>query len=114
MVVTIIGVEHRKGDFVDKKTNERVVFDNIQIYANGPIPSPTKEGFALGKAPITEKFQNDKDILESVFGSVPTADDLKSMVGVQYEFYYNQKRRLEMIKPFEAPLSKTLGNDKAL
>lgn len=106
MIITVTGVEHRKGTFPDKKTGEIVDFDNIQIYFIGPIQNPTKEGFAVGKASMVEKLKNDKDVISAVFGFVPTADYFKSMVGKDYEFYYNQKGKLDMIKPYDPPAAK--------
>jgi len=98
MAMKVIGVEKSSGEFTDKATGKKVVYNNIKIHYNKPNPQKySGDNFGAGMVPVTVKIQNIKEVVESVFGSAITKDDLLSMVGQEYDFFFNEKGEIERI-----------------
>ncbi len=103
MKATIIGFEIRSGKFTPEGKIEEVSFNNLFI--NATFENSYKEGnnYGFGSSVISEKIKNTPEVIERIFGSLVTVDDLESMVGSDFEFSYNQKGRLHKIYSLEAP-----------
>lgn len=92
MIMKVTGVEKSKGSFIDKKTGNNVVYNNIKVHSLKPISKKEDgENFGSGFMPITVKFENDENLVKSIFGFIPTKDDLLSMVGGDYDFFFDDK-----------------------
>lgn len=107
MILQVIGVELRKGDFTNNK-GENIKFNNIMIYALQPNTYDKGEGnaFGYGKIPVEVKLKNDSDVVRSVFGSVLTKDDFISMVGQEYNITFDNKKNVDSIMPVPVPAKK--------
>lgn len=107
MIMNVIGVEKSSGQFTDPKSGKDVVFNNIKIHAVKPNTTKySDENFGSGKLPVTVKIQNIKEVIEAIFGSVLTKDDLLSMVGQDYDFYFTEKGAIDRIVAFAPPSAK--------
>lgn len=104
MILQVIGVEHRKGNFTDKQ-GKNIDFDNIMIYALQPNTYDKNNGetFGSGKIPVEIKIKNDVDVVRSIFGSTITKDDLISMVGQEYNITFDNKKNVDSIMSVPAP-----------
>ena len=102
MIMKVIGVEHRKGNFTNKQ-GENIVFDNIMIYALKPNTYESKETFGSGHIPVEIKIKNDVDTVRSIFGSAITKDDLISMLGQEYNITFDDKKNVDTIMSAPAP-----------
>ena len=92
MIMNVTGVEKSKGEFLDKKTGNKVVYNNIKVHALKPISKKEdSDNFGSGYIPITVKFENDENLVKSIFGALPTKYDLLSMFGGDYDFYFDDK-----------------------
>lgn len=106
MIMNIIGVEHKPpGDFTTEK-GVTFHYDNIFIYAIKPNVYDKSDSFGCGKSPVTIKIKNDKDVVFSIFGSLPTIDDFKSMEGQDFDFFFNEKGVIDRILPLNPPAAK--------
>lgn len=98
MIMKVIGVERTSGQFTDPKSGKEVAYNNIKIHAVKPNTTTYKdENFGSGKLPVTVKIQNIKEVIEAIFGSVLTKDDLLSMVDQDYDFYFTEKGAIDRI-----------------
>lgn len=98
MSMKVIGVECVSGEFSDQKTGKVISYNNIKIHYNKPNPQKySGNNFGAGMLPVTVKIQNVKEVVESVFGGAITKDDLLSMVGQEYDFFFNEKGDIERI-----------------
>ena len=97
MIMTIIGIEHKPPGVFDAPNGNKIPYDNIFIYAIKPNVYDRSDSFACGKTPVTLKIKNDKDIVYSIFGTLPTVDDFKSMEGQDFDFFFNEKGAIDRI-----------------
>lgn len=98
MSMKVIGVERTSGEFTDPKSGKNISYNNIKIYYNKPNPQKySGDNFGAGMLPVTVKIQNVKEVVEAVFGGAITKDDLLSMVGQEYDFFFNEKGEIERI-----------------
>ena len=98
MANKVIDVEKSEGEFTDPRTGKNVAYNNIKIHFIKPNPGKYSDGnFGSGMLPVTVKIQNEKEIVEAVFGGPITKDDLLSMVDHEYEFFFNEKGQIERI-----------------
>lgn len=98
MIMKVIGVEKSCGQFTDQKSGKDVVYNNIKIHAVKPNTNTYNgENFGAGKLPVTVKIQNIKEVIEAIFGTLLTKDDLLSMVDQDYDFYFTEKGAIDRI-----------------
>lgn len=97
MIMQVIGVELKKGEFTDPNTQKTISYDNIFIYALKPNVYSTSSCFGSGKCPVTVKLKNDVDLVSAVFGSRIASGDLEAMIGKDYDFFYNEKGKIDRI-----------------
>lgn len=96
MVLTIIGGEKKSGTFTNSASGQTFDYNNIYLYGLRPVSS-NSDDFNFGQVPESLKLKNDKDFLTSVFGFVPSQDDLRSMEGNEYIVHYDKNSRVEQI-----------------
>lgn len=96
MVLTIIGGEKKSGTFTNSASGQTFDYNNIYLYGLRPVSS-NSDDFNFGMVPESLKLKNDKDFLTSVFGFVPSQDDLRSMEGNEYIVHYDKNSRVEQI-----------------
>ena len=89
--MNVIGVEHKPPGEFETSQKKLIKYDNIYIYAAKSNTYDKEDSFACGKVPVTIKIKNDRDTVSSIFGTCPTIDDLKSMVGRDFDFSYDEK-----------------------
>lgn len=107
MIMKVIGVEKSSGQFTDPKSGKDVVYNNIKIHAIKPNTQKySEDNFGSGKLPVTIKIQNIKEVIEAIFGSVLTKDDLLSMVDQDYDFYFTEKGAIDRIVAPAPPIKK--------
>lgn len=111
MIMNVIGVELRQGNFTDKKTGKDVDYNNIMIYALKPNTYEKKDNasFGSGKIPVEIKIKNDVDIVCSIFGTSITKDDLISMVGQDFNISFDDKQNVDCIMSVPAPAASKKG-----
>lgn len=97
MVLTIIGGEKKSGTFTNSTSGQTFDYNNIYLYGLRPVSSNSDDSFNFGMVPESLKLKNDKDFLTSVFGFVPSQDDLRSMEGNEYIVHYDKNSRVEQI-----------------
>lgn len=107
MIMTVIGVEHRKGSF-ENKQGKNVEYDNIMIYALKPnsYENNSNGSFGFGQIYVEIKIKNDVDVVRSIFGTAITKDDLISMVGQEYNITFDDKKNVDSIMSVPAPAAK--------
>lgn len=109
MIMNVIGVEHRQGNFTNKQ-GKNVDFDNIIIYALKPNTyKKENNSFGSGKIPVEVKIKNDVDIVCSIFGTAITDDDLLSMVGQDFNISFDDKQNVDSIMSVPAPAASKKG-----
>lgn len=106
MSVTFAGIG--KGEFENEK-KELVNYNNVKIYALKPNTYEKGESFGYGKVPVEIKIKNDPELLVSIFGFVPTKDDLISMVGQDYNITFDDNKNVDCIMPLPAPAAAKKG-----
>lgn len=101
MIMKVIGVELRKGTFTD--SGKTINYNNIMIHALKPNVKSSGESFSVGSIPVSVKIKNDVSIIEAIFGSRITTDDLVSMIDSDYDITFDEKKQVDRIVPFSAP-----------
>ncbi len=111
MIMKVIGVELRQGNFTDKKTGKDVDYNNVMIYALKPntYSNSKNNSFGSGQIPVEIKIKNDVDIVSSIFGTAITKDDLVSMVGQEYNISFDDKKNVDCIMSVPAPAASKKG-----
>lgn len=99
MIMPVTCVELKKGIF--NKDNKDIAYNNIYIHVLKPVNKSDGESFSYGNLPVRLKIKNDVSVVESVFGSRLTKDDLLSMVNQSYDVYFDDKGNAARI--MEAP-----------
>lgn len=108
MIMTVTWVGIGKGEF-DNDKNEHVSYNNVKIYALKPNTYEKGESFGFGKVPVEIKIKNDPDLLASIFGFVPSKDDLEAMCSQDYNITFDDKKNVDCIMPAPAPSSSKKG-----
>lgn len=107
MIMKVIGVELRKGTFSD---NTRMIeYNNIMIHALKPNTKNNGESFSAGSIPVSVKIKNDVSVIEAIFGSPLTKDDLISMVGFDYDITFDDKKQVDRVVSVPAPAASKKG-----
>lgn len=113
MIMKVIGVELRQGNFTDKKTGKDVDYNNIMIYALKPNTysnsNSNNNSFGSGQIPVEIKIKNEVDIVSSIFGTAITKDDLVSMVGQEFNISFDDKKNVDCIMSVPAPSASKKG-----
>ena len=106
MVMNVMGVEHKPPGEFENAQKKLIKYDNIYIHSAKPNVYDKEDSFACGKAPVTIKIKNDREVVYSIFGSYLTIDDFKSMVGQDFDFYFDEKGNITRIVELAPPSSK--------
>ena len=101
MIMTVTWAGIGKGEF-DNDKKEHVSYNNVKIYALKPKNYEKGESFGFGKVPVEIKIKNDPDLLTSIFGFVPTKDDLKAMYMQDYNITFDDSKNVDCIMPAPA------------
>lgn len=112
MLVTVIGTEVKSGTFTPEGKQESIPYNNLFVYAIKDNTYQESNNFGFGCVPVTLKIKNETTRISKIFGTVPTVDDLNSMVDGEYEFYFNEKGVIEKIVPAAAPSEPKAADDK--
>lgn len=99
MIMPVTCVELKKGNF--NKDNKDIAYNNIYIHVLKPVNESSGESFSYGNLPVRLKIKNDVSVIESIFGSRLTRDDLISMLNQSYDFYFDDKGNA--VRILEAP-----------
>ena len=102
MIMSVTWAGIGKGEF-ENDQKKLVEYNNVKIFALKPNTYEKGESFGFGKVPVEIKIKNDPELLASIFGFVPTKDDLKSMVGNDYNITFDDKKSVDCIMPAPAP-----------
>ena len=79
MLLRVMGVERKKGDFTDRQTKEKIEYDNVILHCMNVDTSPfNRLGMVCGNRVAEIKLKNDFDSLVYVgeFGVVHSFADL--------------------------------------
>ena len=108
MIMTVTWAGIGKGEF-ENDQKKLVEYNNVKIYALKPNTYEKGESFGFGKVPVEIKIKNDPDLLISIFGFVPTKDDLKAMYMQDYNITFDDKKNVDCIMPAPAPAASKKG-----
>ena len=106
MVVKIIGVESKAGSFTAQQTGQVIDYNNIYLYAVRTLPVVTDGRICSGEVPETIKIKNDSSVIRGVFNRDMSAKDMVEMIGKEYNVYYDNHNKVDMIIPLDPPAGK--------
>lgn len=106
MVVRIIGVEAKAGSFTSQQSGQVIDYNNIYLYAVRTLSQPTDNRLCSGEVPETIKIKNDSAVIRGVFNREMSAKDFTDMIGKEYNVYYDNHNRVDMIISLEPPAGK--------
>lgn len=93
MIVTVTCVQVKKGKF--NAEGRDIDYNNVMIHCLKPdIDEIDGDNFTYGRLPLSLKIKNVASRVQSIFGTIPTADDLRSMKDSDYEVYFDEKGNL--------------------
>lgn len=89
MIMPVTCVELSKGVFT--KDGKDIPYNNIYIHVLKPVNSSNGDNLSYGNLPVRLKIKNNPSVVESIFGSHLTKDDLISMVNQSYDVFFDDK-----------------------
>lgn len=107
MIMPVTCVELSKGVFT--KDGKDIPYNNIYIHVLKPVNKSNGDCLSYGNLPVRLKIKNDVSVVESVFGSQLTKDDLISMVNRSFDVFFDDKGNA--VRIMEVPPDK-LGKEK--
>lgn len=99
MLIRIIGVESKSGSFTSKETGQVIDYNNINLYGVRVLSHPSDGRLCSGEVPETIKIKNDKDVIRGIFNQEMTAKDFVDMIGKEYNVYFDNHKKPDMIFP---------------
>lgn len=95
-VYKVLGAERKSGDFEDKK-GKTIDYDNIYLHCSKCNDYSKDESFGIGEVVKSFKIKNSPDVIESVFGSQLTKDDLSTFIGQQVNITFDEYKNVDSV-----------------
>ena len=94
-LLKIIGVEHKSGSFTSE--GKTVEYNNIYLYAVRSLSKPSDGRLCFGEVTETVKVKYNNDVIRNIFGFDMTSDDFVSMIGSEYNVFYDKNGSVEKV-----------------
>ena len=105
MVVRVIGVETKAGTFTSQTSGQVIEYNNIYLYTVRTLSVPADGRLCSGEVPETIKIKNDATVIRGIFSQEMAAKDFLDMIGKEYNIYFDNHQKVDMISPI-APAGK--------
>ena len=106
MVVRIIGVEVKAGTFTSQQNGQLIDYNNIMLYGVRTLSQPSDGRLCSGEVTETIKIKNNNAFVRGVFNREMSSKDYLDMIGNEYNVYYDNHKKVDMIFPLSVPTGK--------